>query len=462
MSVFGGVQVVSIFCSVVRAKMVSVWVGAVGVGLIGIYNSAIDLIINIVLLGIGSSSVRDVSASTDDEMHCRRTITVVHRWSRVLGIAGTLLILGVAPLLSLWSFGDYDHAWAFRALAACVFFSAMMQGELGILQGLRRFKQVANSTLLGAVVGLSLSAPLFYYLKVDSVVPVILLSAVVAWAMTWLNRERKLKGVKNLTTRETIEGGKSLIALGFYITLSTVMSLAASYILMSYLNTRFNTSVAGYFQAGFTLINRYVGLVFAGIAVEYYPRLSSVARRCRVSEVYVSHEMKLALCVLVPLVSLFIVCAPWIVHLLYSSDFMEVVPFVEIGMVGTVFRAVSWCMSFVILVKGDGRIFVLTEGLSAVLYMVLNVFAINHFGIHGMGWAYLGWYVGYCLIVGVVYYRRYRMRLRAGIKRLVVWAVGMVGAVCAVSMSLGRWQGALLTMLALATSIMIMRKKKAA
>lgn len=289
-----------------------------------------------------------------------------------------------------------------------------------------------------------------------------MLSAFVGWVTVWFNRESKLKDTPALTLRETLEGGRSLIKLGFYITLSSVISLAASYMLISYLNTGFGTTVAGYFQAGFTLINRYVGLVFTGIAVEYYPRLSSVSRSVRVSQVYVAYELKLALCVLVPLVSIFIVCSPLVIDLLYSRDFLEVTPFVEVGMLGTIFRAVSWCMSFVILAKGDGRIFVLTEGISAVAYILLNIAAVNYLGISGMGWAYLGWYIVYCVVVAMVYYRRYGMRLGHGSIALTAWAVGIVGAVCAVSMCVGRWQGAILTVLAIISSLAIMRNKKAA
>ena len=38
MSLFGGVQVTNILCSLVRAKIIAVWIVPVGVGLFGIYN----------------------------------------------------------------------------------------------------------------------------------------------------------------------------------------------------------------------------------------------------------------------------------------------------------------------------------------------------------------------------------------------------------------------------------------
>ena len=43
-ALFGGVQVVSILCSVIRTKVVAVLLGSVGIGVIGLYNSAIETI----------------------------------------------------------------------------------------------------------------------------------------------------------------------------------------------------------------------------------------------------------------------------------------------------------------------------------------------------------------------------------------------------------------------------------
>ena len=39
MSLFSGLQMVSILCSIVKMKLVTLWLGATGVGLFGIYRT---------------------------------------------------------------------------------------------------------------------------------------------------------------------------------------------------------------------------------------------------------------------------------------------------------------------------------------------------------------------------------------------------------------------------------------
>lgn len=61
MGLFGSVQGLVLLCGVVRTKLVALWIGAAGVGLFSIYNSAIDLVVTVAMLGIAASAVRDIA-----------------------------------------------------------------------------------------------------------------------------------------------------------------------------------------------------------------------------------------------------------------------------------------------------------------------------------------------------------------------------------------------------------------
>lgn len=53
---FGGAQVVGILCSVVKAKLIAIWLGAEGVGIIGLYNTALEMITSVTGLGLRQST----------------------------------------------------------------------------------------------------------------------------------------------------------------------------------------------------------------------------------------------------------------------------------------------------------------------------------------------------------------------------------------------------------------------
>ena len=62
-SLFGGVQVINMLCSLIRNKVIAIFLGAEGVGMISLFNSSIEMVSSLTNLGLRQSSVRDVATA---------------------------------------------------------------------------------------------------------------------------------------------------------------------------------------------------------------------------------------------------------------------------------------------------------------------------------------------------------------------------------------------------------------
>lgn len=424
MGIFGGVQVLGIVCSIVRTKLVALWIGSVGVGLFGLFNNALDMLNTAANLGIRSSSVRDISqaAEATDRSLMARVISVVRRWSLWLGLGGALLTLALAPALSQITFGNSDHIWGFVALSAAVFFMAITNGEQAILQGSQMLKRLASSTLWGTLCGLVISIPMFYWLRERSVVPSIVVYALCNAAAAWLLRNKQFPAVP-LSRRETAVMGRDFVRLGIYMTLGNFATILAAYVFNAWLNHQAGTGEVGFYQAGYTLVNKYTGLLFTALGMEYYPRLARVANSGKRMRVFVSQEVNVAMMVLAPIAVIFILLREPIVWLLYTSEFHVILSYVAWGMVGMVLRALSWCMAFVILARGDGKIYVITEVLSAIATVLLNIVCYRVWGLTGLGIAFLLSYAFYTAMIAVVYLWHYQLSVSWGSMASTTWAL---------------------------------------
>ena len=131
---FGGVQVIGILCSIVRNKLVAVWMGTLGVGFISLYASSMEMIGALTGLGLRSSAVRDISrdAKGDKPGGLERTVSVVRRWSWFVGLFGAVTMLSLAPYLSRWTFGNDEHMWSFVFLSCTLLFNALASGEQAV------------------------------------------------------------------------------------------------------------------------------------------------------------------------------------------------------------------------------------------------------------------------------------------------------------------------------------------
>ncbi len=432
MGLFGGVQIAGILCSIIRTKLVAMWIGPVGVGLFGLFNNALEMISTGTNLGIRSSSVRDISQALTgrDPGLVARMVSVVRKWSMWLGLAGALTTLLLAPLLSQVTFGDTTHIWGFVALSIAVLLQALTNGEYAILQGTARLKRLASVTLWGTIVGLAVSIPLFYLLRERSILPSILAYAAALAVFAWLFRNRDYPPAV-MSRHETFDMGKGFVRLGIYMTLGNFASILASYAFNSWLNINAGTEAVGYYQAGYTLLNKYTGLILTALGMEYYPRLSKVADSRIRLRAFVSQEINLAIAVMAPVVALFILLRELVVWILYTPEFNVIFSFVSWGMIGTVLRTLSWCLAFTILAKGDGKTYLWTEVASAIINLVLNIVFYRWWGLTGLGIAFLVSYLLYTLIIAVVYFKVYRLSVTPACLYNLLWTLAVAAAVMA-------------------------------
>lgn len=424
MGMFGSIQVFNILCSIIRTKLIALWIGPVGMGLFAIFNSAIEMIGNITNLGLRTSSIRNISQETNNGGKLNRICTVVRRWTLVLGILGAIVIASASPLLSQMSFGDKNHIWGYIALSIAVLANTLTNGEHSILQGTSLLRKLAKASLYGAFTGLLLSIPLFYFLGEDSIIPSIICYSLSILFFSYLLRNKNV-GIQGetLSIKDTINLGKDFLKLGIFITLTDIASQITNYAFISYLNNASSTEMVGYYQTGYTLIAKYTALIFSSLGVEYFPRLSKVSHSNIRLNTFVSQEINIVLMILTPVIIAFILCRRLIISILYSPDFFIIETFISVGIIGMIFRAISWCMAFVILAKGTGKIFFITEITSTIIFLFLYIPAFNIFGLNGFGVAFLLWYLFYSIIIAFVYYRKFRLKLNIACYKWLIWSL---------------------------------------
>ena len=413
LGLFGGTQALSIVCSVVRAKLVTLWIGPLGLGLFGLWNTALELLNTVTNLGINSSSVRNLSQASADgnAVGVARIVAVVRRWSLWLAIGGAALTVILAPLLSSVSFQDLAHCWGFVALAAAVAMTTLANGEKAVLQGTGALSRLAKASICATIFGLAVSVPMFYFWGEDSVLPSIIAYAAMSLLVMRFARSRSIVPVA-VSRKEAFAQGREFVSLGIFMTVGSLFALISSYLFNAYLHHVSGTEEVGYYQAGYTLVNKYAGLVLSAIAVEYFPRLSRVVGSAKRTRIFVSQEINISLWLLAPIVVAMILLRRPIVSLLYSAEFCDhILPFVSWMLVGTLLRAFSWAMSYEILARGDGKTFICTELTSEIIGFGLNVWFYSLWGLTGLGLSFACWYAIYSAMVWAVYHFRYHLRL---------------------------------------------------
>src|SRR5690554_7803979 len=132
-----------------------------------------------------------------------------------------------------------------------------------------------------------------------------------------------------------------MLIMGFMISMSGLVSLMVAYVIRIFINRTGDVADVGYYTAGFTIINTYVGMVFTAMGTDYYPRLSLVASDNNQCKEHINQQSEIAVLILAPILIGFLVFINWAIILLYSSQFLAITGMVYWATLGIFFKTLS-------------------------------------------------------------------------------------------------------------------------
>lgn len=394
-SLFGGVQVFNIIVSIIRSKFIAILLGPAGMGIVGLLTSTIGLIGSLTNFGLGTSAVKDIATatSTQNTQRISTIITVFRRLVWITGMLGTLATLFLSPLLSQLTFGNKDYTVAFIWISITLLLQQLSSGQLVILQGLRKLQYLAKANILGSLLGLFVTLPLYYFWKIDGIVPGLIGTALLALIISWyFSRKVKIESTA-ISYSELLTEGKSMLRMGFMISLSGLLAVGASYIIRIYIGRAGGVAQVGLYTAGFAIINTYVGLIFNAMGTDYYPRLAAVANDNKLCKRTINQQAEIAVLIIAPILIIFLVFINWVIILLYSKQFIAISDMVYWAALGMFFKATTWALGFLFLAKGDGKVFFWSELASNVIGLLLNILGYSIWGLTGIGISFFATYV---------------------------------------------------------------------
>jgi O-antigen/teichoic acid export membrane protein len=390
-SLFGGVQVFQIIIQVLKSKIIAVLLGTNGIGVLGLLNSTVELISRFTNFGLSLSGVKEIAAanSTENQTQVAVTTTIIRRLVWITGFLGSICMLVLSPWLSHITFGNQDYTYAFIWISITLLLNQLSAGQLVILQGMRKLKYLAKANMLGTLLGLIFTVPLYYFWGLDGIVPGIIVTSIIAVVLSWVYSKKVHIENVVISKEQAFTEGKRILVMGFMISLSGLISQGASYGIRIFISNTGGIDQVGLYTAGFLIINSYVGLVFSAMGTDYYPRLSAVADSNTKSKETINQQAEIAILILAPILNIFIVLVNWVILLMYSTKFIPINEMIIWAALGMFFKAASWSIAFIFLAKGSARIFFWNEVICNAYLIGLSLLGYHFMGLKGIGISFL-------------------------------------------------------------------------
>jgi PST family polysaccharide transporter len=385
-SILAGAQGVNLLVGLLRNKCVAILLGPTGLGLIGLYSSAVGLVGCLSSLGISQSGVRDVAAAaaSDNPERVARTVTILRRVVWISGLLGWILTAALSWPLSLWCFGDTKHLASIAVVGATLLIGGISAGQTSLLQGFRRIGDIARLQVAGAVGSTAVSLGFYAWLGERGIVPAFLASAILNLGVSfWFVRRVGIVSVP-LSWGETFAGAKNLISLGFAFMWSGLLSAAVALIIQSLVRDHSGIAGNGLYQAAWSISGVFAGFILGAMGTDFYPRLTAAASDHATMNRLVNEQTEVGILLALPGLIGTLCFSPWVIQILYTAEFKtasELLPWFILGIFG---RVISWPMGFVQMAKGAGRWFIATESVFATIQVLLAWAGLRWLGLPGI------------------------------------------------------------------------------
>ena len=255
---------------------------------------------------------------------------------------------------------------------------------------------------------LVISVPIYYLWRLDGIVPAIILTSVFSLIIAWYFASKIKIAKVSITLHETTLEGKGMLKMGFMLSLSSLITMSASYVVRIFISNTGGVKDVGLYSAGFAIISTYVGLIFTAMATDYYPRLSAVAHDNNQAKLLINQQAEVAILIVGPILTVFLIFINWVVLLLYSSKFTPVNGMIHWAAVGMYFKAACWSIGFILLAKSASNLFFWNELVANIYMLGMNIIGYKILGLDGLG---ISFAVGYLIyLLQVFFLARYKYR----------------------------------------------------
>lgn len=447
-SITAGASGLNLLIGLAKLKAAAVLLGPTGIGLIGLMQSVMATAAAVASMGLGTVGTQRIaeSAGRSDEVDVARSRLALFWGSLALATIGGVAVWACRKLIASTVFGNIAMADEAAWLAAGVALSVVAGAQTAVLNGLRRIGDLARLTV-GSALASSLMGIVAIMVWGKSGIALFVIAVPLASVLLGRWYTSKLPPVLRSPSMAPLsEKLRLLVSAGAPLMASALVVSGGHLVVRSLVQSRLGGDALGYFQAAWTIAMTYVAFVLAAMGNDFFPRLSASINDRDAANRLINQQTEVAVLLAGPVLLLMIGLSPLIVTLLFTREFSASGELLRLLAIGDVFKIVSWPLGFMILARGNGRIFLITESVSTMVFVGVVWALLPLVGILAVGVGFIAMYVVYLAMVFALARRHSSFAWAATVTRMSALLLALSISIALLSV-VHIWAAAVLTVL---------------
>ncbi|MBU3155337.1 oligosaccharide flippase family protein [Clostridium estertheticum] len=398
----GLVSIFQILSNIIRSKLTAVILGTYGIGVLSVINNILGIGQIAGNLGINNGIVKKISDDVDDKEEIQNVISTSYITSLISSIIILIAMILFSKQISVQNFNNEKYYIIIIIVAFSVPITTFNSIDGAIINGFKEIKVISRVAILTSIINVIASVFFIYSFKLNGAIYSIVAMSVVGYiinfvALKYILCKKQIK-FKISLHRYKINIFKTLIAFGSTSIFAALFTNVSMLVIKTAITKKLGMDYNGIFQADWSIMNQYIGIIFTSCGVYYFPTLCSLkTNEERVEEMNKTLEMLLL--VIVPVFIAILLFKNIIIGLLYSSKFALSAELLSVFIIGDYFKVIAWTIGYVFAPIYKLREFIIIDFIANVFFTVSSILLLNKFGsLYGIAYAYVALNILLCII----------------------------------------------------------------
>jgi len=422
--IFGFVQLLKMVVFAVSSKLVALFLGPIGMGLVALLQNVLQIILALTSFEFLKTATREIAIKKETTF--ATTVNLLFQLAIGIGVLGGLVSVLFGLFFNKIIFTtSLPFSWYWLLILYFVF-TSISNVYVAILQGVNQIKTLAIFNLAVSFFTALGSVPLYYFFRTEGVIWVVIYGALVQLVLAYLFTRNYTWQFNVLSLKELKIMASPLMQLGFFMSINLIFGQICFLLIKLFLTQTFHsTAIVGLYEVGNVILVNYLGLVFQAMSYDFYPKLSMINHDNDAVKKLVNKQMEIAIILITPAVLLLYLMGPLVLELLYSKAFLPAFSILKFALLSVILKAITMPLGYIILAKGNKKQFFKQELLGDFLNVTLSILFYNYFGLEGLGLAYVLHYAIYALYVYFVVNKSYAFEFESALKKLIIVNVNL-------------------------------------
>lgn len=389
-SFYSGIStVLKILTSFVSAKIIAVYLGPAGLGMLGQLTSFITIFLTLSTGAITNGVIKYVAEYKSDEQRQNRIIKASLQITLLCSLLCGVVIAFGGNFWSRQLFGNANFSYVFIIFGITIFFYAFFSLAIAVLNGMQQYKLFNLINVLASIVGLIFSVLMVVFYGINgALISAVIYQSVVFFVLilfikkaTWFNWHK----IKSAIIERHDLVGLSKFSLMAIVSAASVPLVQI--IIRNYLAVHTTAETVGFYEGVNRLSLIYLSLITTTFSVYYLPKLSAATNNTELRDLLIKGYKFILPLTFVMLLATYLL-RNLVIKIVFAESFGPMEAYFLPQLIGDFFKIASWLLAMQMVAKAHTLLFVTTELVFGTLLVFFTWFLVNNYGGIGSVYAY--------------------------------------------------------------------------